>query len=65
MAVYLYGHPDLLSQDVLTTLAPKKANWDLKREIAPKLEKLERRTQRAMIQLLQQEEARRQAEGDE
>lgn len=49
-------------QDVLTSVAPKKANWDLKREIAPKLDKLERRTQRAMVQLLQQEEARRQAE---
>jgi hypothetical protein len=27
------------------TLAPKKANWDLKRDVAKKLEKLERRTQ--------------------
>lgn len=54
------AHPN--AQDVLASVAPKKANWDLKREIGPKLDKLERRTQRAMVQLLQQEEARRQAE---
>jgi coiled-coil domain-containing protein 12 len=34
-------------------LAPKKLNWDLKRDIQPKLDKLERRTQRAIVQLLQ------------
>jgi coiled-coil domain-containing protein 12 len=49
---------------VLVRVAPKKANWDLRRDIAPKLAKLERMTQRAMVQLMQQEEARRQAEED-
>lgn len=45
-------------------VAPKKANWDLRRDIAPKLAKLERRTQAAMIKLMQQEEAARlQGEG--
>jgi coiled-coil domain-containing protein 12 len=34
--------------------APKKINWDLKRDIAPKLEKLEKRTQRAIIVMLKE-----------
>ncbi|KAK9861864.1 hypothetical protein WJX84_011504 [Apatococcus fuscideae] len=42
-------------QDLLS-IAPKKANWDLRRDVQPKLDKLERRTQRAMIQLMQQAE---------
>ena len=45
-------------QDVLS-IAPKKANWDLRRDVQPKLDKLERRTQRAMIQLMQQAERQR------
>ena len=51
-------------QDVLVNVAPKKPNWDLRRDVARKLEKLERRTQRAMILIMQQEERERlQAEG--
>ena len=34
-----------LLQEVLINVAPKKANWDLRRDIADKLAKLERRTQ--------------------
>ncbi|QDZ21079.1 cwf18 pre-mRNA splicing factor [Chloropicon primus] len=30
-------------------VAPKKANWDLKRDVEKKLKKLERRTQNAMV----------------
>lgn len=37
--------PVLLCQEVLIDVAPKKANWDLRRDIAGKLTKLERRTQ--------------------
>ncbi|VDI37422.1 coiled-coil domain-containing protein 12 [Mytilus galloprovincialis] len=33
-------------------LAPRKPDWDLKRDIAKKLEKLERRTQRAIAELI-------------
>ena len=45
-------------------VAPKKPNWDLRRDVARKLEKLERRTQRAMIQIMQEQERERlQAEG--
>ena len=47
------------AEEVLINVAPKKANWDLRRDIAGKLSKLERRTQRAMIQLMGQEENRR------
>jgi len=51
-------------EDVLVNVAPKKANWDLRRDVAKKLEKLERRTQKAMIELMQEEEDRR-ATGEE
>ena len=34
------------------TAAPKKPNWDLRRGIEHKMEILEKRTQKAMIQLL-------------
>lgn len=40
-------------------VAPKKPNWDLKRDIESKLEKLERRTQRALIEIMQDEERQR------
>jgi coiled-coil domain-containing protein 12 len=38
----------------ISSLAPRKVNWDLKRDIQPKLDKLERRTQRAIVELLHQ-----------
>jgi coiled-coil domain-containing protein 12 len=38
----------------MTTLAPKKINWDLKRDISDKLAKLERRTQKAIVELLKE-----------
>lgn len=44
-------------------VAPKKANWDLKRDVEGKLELLEKRTQRALI-LLQQEEERKRLEAE-
>ena len=37
-----------------TNLAPRKPDWDLKRDIAPKLEKLERRTQKAIAELIRE-----------
>ncbi len=51
-----------LSQELLVNIAPKKANWDLKRDVQPRLDKLERRTQRAILELLQAEERRRMEE---
>jgi len=41
-------------------LVPKKANWDLKRDVEAKLQRLERRTQNAMIELMREEEEARQ-----
>ena len=42
-----------------TTSLPKKQNWDLKRDVAKKLEKLERQTNRAIAELAREEEERR------
>ncbi|KJE89293.1 hypothetical protein CAOG_00793 [Capsaspora owczarzaki ATCC 30864] len=36
----------------LVNLAPRKQNWDLKRDVTKKLEKLERRTNRAIAELI-------------
>jgi coiled-coil domain-containing protein 12 len=36
----------------LLNLAPRKADWDLKRDIAKKLEKLEKRTNRKIVELI-------------
>ena len=38
--------------EVQLDVAPKKANWDLKQHISKKLEKLERRTQQAIVDLI-------------
>ncbi|KAF5303135.1 hypothetical protein FQR65_LT19028 [Abscondita terminalis] len=38
----------------ITNLAPRKPDWDLKRDVAKKLEKLERRTQRAIAELIRE-----------
>ena len=38
----------------VTTMGPKKINADLKRDIQDKLDKLERRTQRAIVSLLKE-----------
>lgn len=42
--------------DVLN-LAPRKIDWDLKRDIAKKLEKLERRTNRSIIEIIRAKHA--------
>jgi len=39
----------------LTNLAPKKTDWDLKRDISKKLDKLERRIQKAILELLSEQ----------
>ncbi|XP_074652683.1 coiled-coil domain-containing protein 12-like [Tubulanus polymorphus] len=38
----------------LANLAPRKPDWDLKRDIAKKLAKLEKRTQRAIAELIKE-----------
>lgn len=43
-------------QEVVIDVAPKKANWDLKRDIAKKMQKLERRTQVALLEIMKEME---------
>ena len=38
----------------LLKLAPRKPDWDLKRDIKGKLEKLERRTKRALAEMIRE-----------
>jgi coiled-coil domain-containing protein 12 len=38
----------------ITNLAPRKPDWDLKRDVAKKLERLERRTQKAIAELIRE-----------
>ncbi|XP_046846487.1 coiled-coil domain-containing protein 12-like [Xenia sp. Carnegie-2017] len=55
------GKSDVVNEVDLSNLAPRKPDWDLKRDVAKKLEKLERRTQRAIIELIR---SRLQEEGN-
>lgn len=41
----------LLLQDI-TNLAPRKPDWDVKRDVAKKLQRLDRRTQKAIAELI-------------
>lgn len=43
-------------EDPFVNIAPKKPNWDLRRDVQKKLDKLERRTQKAMFKLMQKQE---------
>ncbi|XP_031568302.1 coiled-coil domain-containing protein 12-like [Actinia tenebrosa] len=45
---------NIIEEVDLTNLAPRKPDWDLKRDVAKKLEKLERRTQRAIVELIRE-----------
>jgi len=51
--------------EALAGLAPKKINWDLKRDAQGRLDKLEKRTQRAIIGLLKERLEREAEEEDE
>ena len=50
-------------QEGVVDVAPKKLNFDLKRDVEGKLDLLEKRTMRALVQL-QQEEERKRLEAD-
>ncbi|KAK9078996.1 hypothetical protein SSX86_000665 [Deinandra increscens subsp. villosa] len=43
-------------EDPFLNIAPKKPNWDLRRDVQKKLDKLEKRTQKAIFQLMEQQE---------
>lgn len=42
----------VIDQLDVASLAPRKPDWDLKRDVAPKLAKLERQTERAIAELI-------------
>ncbi|KAL6043368.1 ATP-dependent RNA helicase [Balamuthia mandrillaris] len=47
-------HQITVQQDDVLNLAPKKPNWDLKRDVEKKLDILEKRTQRALYEMLKE-----------
>lgn len=51
--------PLAVEEDAVLQVVPKKANWDLKRDLQRKMKKLEPALQRSMIQLARAEEAKR------
>ncbi|XP_038894163.1 coiled-coil domain-containing protein 12 [Benincasa hispida] len=58
--------PAQLKEDPFVNIAPKKPNWDLRRDVQKKLDKLERRTQKALYKLMEEQEKQKQsAEGDD
>ena len=44
----------VISEASLTNLAPRKPDWDLKRAVEPRLRKLEKRTRRAITELIRE-----------
>mmetsp|Transcript_27487 Transcript_27487/g.44728 ORF Transcript_27487/g.44728 Transcript_27487/m.44728 type:complete len:146 (+) Transcript_27487:110-547(+) len=56
--------PTLESSDSVLNIAIKKPNWDLKRDVAKRLEKLNRRTQKAIEELRKEEEEQSREEED-
>lgn len=46
--------PDIRGEEDVIAAAPRKINADLKRDVRPKLEKLERRTHKAIVALLRE-----------
>ncbi|XP_077247188.1 cwf18 pre-mRNA splicing factor [Tasmannia lanceolata] len=49
-------------EDPFVNIAPKKPNWDLRRDVQKKLDKLERRTQKAIFQLMEEQQKQNDAE---
>ncbi|KAH9612926.1 hypothetical protein KSS87_000758 [Heliosperma pusillum] len=50
------------AEDPFLNMAPKKPNWDLRRDVQKKLDKLERRTQKALYKLMEEQEKQKQLE---
>lgn len=48
--------PSEKKEDPFVNIAPKKPNWDLRRDVQKKLDKLERRTQKALYKLMEEQE---------
>ncbi|XP_010248829.1 PREDICTED: coiled-coil domain-containing protein 12 isoform X2 [Nelumbo nucifera] len=54
--------PSQKTEDPFVNIAPKKPNWDLRRDVQKRLEKLERRTQKAIFQLMEEDRQKQEAE---
>ncbi|KAK6646183.1 hypothetical protein PHAVU_L006301 [Phaseolus vulgaris] len=55
-----------VQEDPFLNIAPKKPNWDLRRDVQKKFDKLEKRTQKALYQLMVEQEKQKQlTEGDD
>lgn len=52
--------PSEKEDDPFLNIAPKKPNWDLRRDVQNKLDKLERRTQKAIYKLMEEQEKEKQ-----
>ncbi|XP_017026914.1 coiled-coil domain-containing protein 12 [Drosophila kikkawai] len=50
----LLQQPMVIDEIDITNLAPRKPDWDLKRDASKKLERLERRTQKAIAELIRE-----------
>ncbi|XP_050215405.1 uncharacterized protein LOC126666623 isoform X2 [Mercurialis annua] len=51
--------PSENKEDPFLNIAPKKPNWDLRRDVQKKLDKLERRFQKATYKLMEEQERER------
>ena len=51
------------TQEPLLNLAPKRANWDLKRDMEPQMKRLRAMTDRAIVKLIAQRVAEEEREG--
>ncbi|MED6126999.1 hypothetical protein PIB30_083866 [Stylosanthes scabra] len=52
--------PTNTTEDPFLNIAPKKPNWDLRRDVQTKLDKLEKRTQKALYKLMEEQEKQKQ-----
>lgn len=51
-------------EDPFVNIAPKKPNWDLRRDVQKRLDKLERRTQKAIYELMQEQDREKEKEAE-
>ncbi|CAN6584700.1 unnamed protein product [Malus baccata var. baccata] len=51
-------------EDPFVNIAPKKPNWELRRDVQKRLDKLEKRTQKAMLKLMGEQEKQKQLDRD-
>uniref|UniRef100_A0A7C8ZFV5 Coiled-coil domain-containing protein 12 n=2 Tax=Opuntia streptacantha TaxID=393608 RepID=A0A7C8ZFV5_OPUST len=54
--------PPEKKEDPFLNIAPKKPNWDLRRDVQKKLDKLERKTQKALYKLIEEQDKQRESE---